>query len=257
MSDETFDKQDGNSELWGTIFGPGGHPALTTMHRRYKFLPAKPRCRLCRVPFGSFGGWLMGRRGKAPCKRNPHFCSACDQFIDANPGGAEVDMSVLYVDIRNSVRTAAASETAAVAQRVNQFLSTATSIITDNDGFIMAFYGDCVVAVWPPGFAGPDHRQKAVRAAKALSAAFGPDSAIPSGTGVHSGPVYICTVEAGAGMFRDMSIFGHTVNVTARLASEAPAGQALASEAVAAHLGAEFSAQDLKGIDSPIMATTI
>ena len=74
---------------------------------------------------------------------------------------------------------------------------------------------------------------------------------------MHSGPVYICTVEAGQGMFRDMSIFGHTVNVTARLASEAPAGQALATDAVAGHLDAEFAARKLKNIDAPVMATTI
>ncbi|MEL7345012.1 MAG: adenylate/guanylate cyclase domain-containing protein [Pseudomonadota bacterium] len=256
MSDPGFDRQDGNSELWAQIYGPGGHPALTKMHASYKWLPSSPRCRLCRVPFGSIGGWIMGKRGKAPCKRNPYYCSGCDVFIETFPGGAEVEMSVLYVDVRNSVKTAAEASTSDVAKRINTFLGVASDIITKNDGFIMAFYGDCVVAVWPPGFAGPNHRQKAVTAARKLSQAFDDKSHIPAGTGVHTGPVYICTVEAGEGTFRDVSIFGHVVNVTARLASEAEPGKALASADV---LGTSDGTKplSLKGVEAPVMAATL
>lgn len=256
MNDTVFARQDGNSELWAQIYGPGGHPALTKMHASYKWLPSSPRCRLCRVPFGSIGGWIMGKRGKAPCKRNPYYCSGCDAFIEAFPGGAEVEMSVLYVDVRNSVETASGAATADVAKRINTFLAVATDIITKNDGFIMAFYGDCVVAVWPPGFVGPKHREKALAAARKLSQAFDADSHIPAGTGVHTGPVYICTVTAGQGTFRDVSIFGHVVNVTARLAGEAAPGKALASADV---LGETEGAKPLtlKGIDKPVLAATL
>lgn len=257
MTQTAFAREDGNTELWATIFGPGGHPALTQMHRMYRWLPAAPRCRLCRVPFASVGGWIMGRRGKAPCKRNPYYCSACDAFIEGNPGGAEVEMSVLYVDIRNSVRAAFEAPTSDVARRVNAFLGIATDIITRHDGFIMAFYGDCVVAVWPPGFVGPDHAAKAVAAARALSRAFDAGSHIPAGTGVHTGPVYICTVAAGEGTFRDVSIFGHSVNLTARLASAAQAGEALASAEAAQGQPGEARPLTLKGVDIPVMAVTL
>ncbi len=257
MTDAAFERQDGNSELWGQIFGPGGHPALTKMHGLYRWLPADPRCRLCRVPFGSLGGWIMGRRGKSPCKRNPYFCSACDSFIEAFPGGAEVEMSILYVDIRNSVKAAYKAPPSDVAKRVNTFLGVATEIITRNDGFIMAFYGDCVVAVWPPGFVGPNHAEKALAAARMLSETFDVESHIPAGTGVHTGPVFICTVAAGEGTFRDVSIFGHSVNVTARLAGEAPAGKALASIDALGGGEADAKAFALKGISSPVLAVEI
>lgn len=257
MTENAYEKQDGNDELWGTIFGPGGHPALTKMHGTYKWMPSAPRCRLCRVPFGGFGGWIMGRRGKAPCKRNPHYCAACDVFIESFPGGAEVEMTMLYVDIRNSVQTAAEAPAPDVARRINTFLETATRIITQNDGFIMAFYGDCVVAVWPPGFVGLDHAGKATNAARALSKAFSLESPIPAGTGVHTGPVYIGTVSAGEGTFRDVSIFGHSVNLTARLASAAPAGRALISTSTAGSKASGAAPVELKGIDAPVMAVTI
>lgn len=257
MTQTSLERENGNTELWATIFGPGGHPALTKMHRLYRWLPAAPRCRLCHVPFAGIGGWIMGHRGKAPCKRNPYYCSACDAFIDGQPGGAEVEMSVLYVDIRNSVKTASVSPTSDVARRINTFLGIATDIITRHDGFIMAFYGDCVVAVWPPGFVGPDHAEKAIAAARALSRAFDADSHIPAGTGVHVGPVYICTVAAGEGTFRDISIFGHSVNLTARLASAALAGQALASVEAAGGLVGEARPLTFKGMENPVTAVTL
>lgn len=254
MISEPLERETGSSELWATIFGPGGHPALKKQHRLHRLLPTKPRCRLCHVPFAGVGGWIMRRRGKAPSSRNPHFCSACDTFLDSFPGGAEVEMTVLYVDIRNSVAAAESTDAAAVSRRINTFLDRAIAIITKEDGFIMAFYGDCVVAVWPPGFSGADHASKAAKAARALCQAFPEGSGIPAGTGVHSGKVYIGTVAALKQTFRDISIFGHEVNVVARLASHAKAGKALISAAAIAETGENLALfpLTLKGIAAPI-----
>lgn len=255
----TYEPTDGNGELWATVFGPG-HPDLLKQHKMHKLLPSAPRCRMCLVPFGGIGGWVMSKRGKAPSSRNPHYCNACDGFLDAFPGGAEVEMSILYVDIRNSVAAAEGAPAADVSKRINSFLKRATEIITQGDGFVMAFYGDCVVAVWPPGFAGPDHVGKAIATARKLRDAFGGNSDVPAGTGVHTGPVYIGTVEAGKGTFRDISIFGHAVNVTARLASAAQAGQALASGdcATLAKLPMEHAQSlEMKGMSTPVTAIPV
>jgi adenylate cyclase len=175
-------------------------------------------------------------------------------------------MSVLFVDVRNSVATAEQLPPAAVAGRINAFLDTATRVITDNDGFIMAFYGDCVVAVWPPGFSGADHAEKALAAARALvapGAMPAPDGRpIAIGVGLHAGPVQICTVKAATGLFRDVSIFGHNVNIAARLASAAGPGEALASRGVLDRVGAdggrsEYRRFDLKGITDRVEAASL
>ncbi|NHX27075.1 adenylate/guanylate cyclase domain-containing protein, partial [Escherichia coli] len=146
---------------------------------------------------------------------------------------------------------------AAVSGRINSFLDAVTDTIVKSDGFILAFYGDCVVAVWPPGFSGPDHAAKAQTAARRLvqqgAAITGADGkAIPFGVGVHTGPIFIGTVQAARGLFRDISIFGHGVNLTARLAGAAQAGEALLSEAAvqAAGQGQDLPrrALELKGI---------
>lgn len=227
-----YQQQQGNDELWRTIFADG-HPDLSKQHWLHKKLPRKPRCRLCMVPFRGIGGWFMRKKGKMQNSRNPNYCSACDQFLEAFPGGAEVKMSMLYVDIRQSTQYADGHEAADVSQRINAFLSQAIDIITEGDGFVMAFYGDCIVAVWPPGFCGEQHARKAQQAAVALvqdSSLQGPDGkAIPVGVAVNTGDIYIGTVTALQGTFRDVSVFGSNVNLTARMAARAAISQVLAT----------------------------
>lgn len=249
---------EGNAELWHTIFAVG-HPTLERQHRLFGWLPREPRCRLCRAPFAGLGGLVTRLRKRRPSPRNRNYCNSCDGFLEAFPGGADVAMSMLFADIRNSTDFARGAEPAAVSARVNRFLDAATSIITEGDGFVMAFYGDCVVAVWPPGYSGPDHAAKALAAGRRIAErlAAGPDP-VPVGVGVHCGEVYIGTVDAAQGLFRDVSIFGLEVTVTARLAAEAAAREVLASAdlARAAGLGDDLQTRtlELKGVGRPVEA---
>ncbi len=257
---ESYVKEDGNTELWQTIFAQG-HPDLSAQQTFHGKLPADPRCRLCNAPFGGLGGLYMRFRGKKKSSRNEHYCNACDGFLDAFPGGAEVEMSILFADIRNSTSFAESAGPQAASERVNAFLDAATHAITENDGFIMAFYGDCIVAVWPPGFSGPDHAKKAVKAARDVAAKVGTGAdAVPVGVGVHCGEVYIGTVQAAQGLFRDVSIFGVEVNVTARLAAKAAAKEAIASRSILEKAGqpvAQVQSYELKGISEPVEAASL
>jgi adenylate cyclase len=258
---KTYTQTQGNEGLWYQVFAEG-HPVLIKQHRLHRRLPSEPRCKLCYVPFKGIGGWFMRFRGKGPNSRNPNFCNACDGFLAAFPGGAEVEMSMLYVDIRNSTQYADGATAAAVSRRINAFLNTVTEVITKADGFVLAFYGDCVVAVWPPGFSGAQHAQKCLHAARKLAQLRMTDpegQSIPVGVGVHTGKVFISTVAALQGSFRDVSIFGRNVNVTARLASNAQAFEALASvelmQAASAEVsGLESQSLQLKGIAEPVTA---
>ncbi len=262
---EQYEQQNGNEDLWKTIFA-AGHPDLQKQQWLHKKLPLKPRCRMCLVPFKGIGGWIMRMKGKAQNSRNPNYCNACDKFLEAFPGGAEVEMSVLYVDIRNSTQYTQSNNATDVGQRINIFLDQATRIITDHDGFVMAFYGDCIVAAWPPGFSGENHALKAQQAAMGLVRDKGmvdkSGDPIPVGVGVHTGNVFIGTVTALQGSFRDVSIFGSNVNLTARLASHATALQALASAENIIASGKKptsFNCEtvELKGFQEPVEVYTL
>src|SRR5262245_7701485 len=91
-----------NERLWKTVFADG-HPKLKSYQRFHSWLPSPPRCRMCYAPFKGVGGAYMRLRGKGPANRNPRYCSACDKFLRAYPGGAEVDLSMMFVDVRGSV----------------------------------------------------------------------------------------------------------------------------------------------------------
>lgn len=252
----SYEQQSGNEDLWKQVFG-AGHPDLVKQHRFHARLPRDPRCKLCFAPFEGLGGFYLRFKGKGRSSRNPNFCNACDGFLEAFPGGAEVEMSMIFVDVRNSTAFAQDASPTMVSARINAFLDAVTQTIIQSDGFLLAFYGDCVVAVWPPGFSGPDHARKALGAARALvrdkTVVDDSEDPIPFGVGVHCGPVFIGTIQAAKGLFRDVSVFGHNVNLTARLAGKAAPSRALVSAALMTEAGEDIPQKDilkvsLKGI---------
>jgi len=252
MDDPPFTRETGNEAVWQHVFGVGAADLLD-QHRFHRRLPSPPRCRLCKAPFRGIGGFVLRLRGKQPSKRNPNFCSACDIFLDNNPGGAEVPMSLLYADIRRSTEFTRTHGPAEVSARVNAFLELATRAINDEDGFILAFYGDCIVANWPPGFSGPDYIARAGRAGRDVAHASA-KAGIPVGVGLHSAHAYMASVHANRGGFRDVSVFGEAVNLVARLSGAASAGEVIMTMPVATAIGADGAGEllEVKGFDEPV-----
>jgi adenylate cyclase len=257
--------QTGNEEVWRAVFAEG-HPKLKQFQRFHMRLPSPPRCKMCFVPFGGIGGACMRWRGKGPSHRNPHFCNACDAFINAFPGGAEVDLSILFVDVRNSVGLAERLGPTVFSSIMRDFFKVATQQLFDTDGFVIEFIGDAVAGIYPPGFCGPKHARKAIAGAEHLvrgKMPSAPDGTeLPIGVGVHTGTVFIGTVVGAEGGYHDVQPFGDNVNVAARLSSIAAPTQALISDAtfVAADCnpaGLHMRKLDLKGRTTPITAYSI
>src|SRR4051812_3579822 len=63
-----------------------------------RHLPSEPRCRLCRAPYGGVGGRVMRRLGYGPSRKNPTLCATC--FEKAPMGGVEMEIGVLFADVR-------------------------------------------------------------------------------------------------------------------------------------------------------------
>lgn len=246
-----------NEELWYTIFAKG-HPALVKQHQRHLKLPSPPRCKLCLVPFGGLGGFVMGFRGKRPSNRNPRFCSACDHFIRQFPGGAEVELSLVFADVRGSTSLAERMSASEFSRLMHRFYAAATAALVATDGFIIDVVGDEVVGVYPPGFSGPRHAALAIDAARRLLALDSADWAdLPFGVGVHTGIVHIGTVTGAEEGISDVRAIGDNVNVAARLSSQAGPGEALVSDAAWTAAGEPDAALEqrmltLKGRTQPI-----
>jgi adenylate cyclase len=120
--------------------------------------------------------------------------------------------------------------------------------------------GDEAIGLYLPGFAGAEHPRKAIKAAQDLLKLTGHSEMkgpwLPVGIGVHTGPAFVGVVGAEDSP-ADFTALGDHVNITARLASEAGAGEILISDAAysAANMnlgGLEHREMDLKGKSEPI-----
>jgi adenylate cyclase len=236
-----------NQELWHTIFALG-HPALRSFQNFHRRLPSPPRCKLCLAPFKGIGSWLMAFKGKSPSNRNPRFCSACDKFLRDHPGGAEVEMSMIFVDVRGSAQLAEKISATDFGRAMNSFYREATAVMNDTDGFIIDLVGDEVVGLYPPGFTGTDHARKAMSAVEQLLKIEFPSAPgggqIQVGVGANTGVAYVGTVSGADAGIEDVRALGDQVNATARLAAMASPGEALLSESIC-----QASGRSLDGLE--------
>jgi adenylate cyclase len=220
-----------NEKLWRSLW-TGDPPSKVHRARRiFRHIPSAPRCKLCCAPFRGIGGPIMRLLGCAPSPRNPNFCNTCGVFAATHPGGAEVELSVLFADLRGSTAMAEQMAPAAFKEQLSGFHSVATNVLIDAEAMLDKIVGDEVGGLFLPIIAGRQHSRSAIIAALDLIKAVDRKVGLPVGVGVHTGIAYVGTVEGAGGSLRDIAAVGDTVNTTSRLASAAAAGEVLVSEA--------------------------
>jgi adenylate cyclase len=229
----------------------------------FRLIPASPRCRLCAAPFAGLGAPIMRLLGKRPSTQNPTMCTSCFDFIASHHGGAEIDCTFLFADVRGSTSIAEGMSATEFRRLLDRFYSVASRVVLGNGGSVDKFVGDELVASFYPLLSGQRHAARAVEAAIALMRATGHADAggpwIPIGAGVHSGPAWIGAV--GEGPHVELTALGDTVNTTARLASVARTGEVLVTVAAAFAAGLDPGldrrAIELKGKELPTEVVTL
>lgn len=140
-------------------------------------------------------------------------------------------MSFLFADVRGSTTIAESMAPAEFGALMNRFYAVASEALITHGAFIDKLVGDEVVSYFLPCFTGADTASAAVAAARELLDAAHSDERVTVGIGVHTGAAYFGTVTAADGAFSDLTALGDSVNVAARLASRAKAGEAVVSRA--------------------------
>jgi adenylate cyclase len=167
--------------------------------------------------------------GKWPSRQSPKMCDSCFAFVAKHHGGAEIEVSLLFADVRGSTTLAEQMPSAQFRDLMSRFYSTATKVVFDHDGSVDKFVGDELVAMFYPLLTGERHAARAVEAAQALLRATGHEDAdgpwVPIGAGVHTGPAWVGAV--GEGPRTELTVLGDNVNIAARLATTAQAGEVL------------------------------
>jgi adenylate cyclase len=242
-----------DSEEYWREFLTKGDGMERRMRNLFKHIPSEPRCNLCAAPFRGPGAPLMRMIGKAPAPQNPKTCSMCFNWVASHHGGAEIEATMVFADIRGSTTLAEGMSPGEYRTLLDRFYTVASSVVFRHDGSVDKFVGDELVALFFPLFSGTDHAAKGVAAARDLLEATGHADPggpwVPIGVGVHSGLTWYGAV--GQGDRTDLTAVGDAMNTTARLASLARAGEILVTTAAARAAGLdpglETHALELKG----------
>jgi adenylate cyclase len=222
-------------EMWVKLLTQG-NARIRRYRPIYSRLPSNPRCTNCHRPFAGLGGALLRvLQGNERSNKNPRFCVGCHSFTSQFPGGAEVELSMLFVDVRGSTTIAEKMEATEFSRLMNRFYEATINVLVRADAFIDKLVGDEVTALFIPGYAGKDHAHKAVEAGKVLLRVTGHGTPkgpwVPVGVGIHTGIAWVGSIAGASGSASDFTALGDNVNIAARLASNAGVGEILISEA--------------------------
>jgi adenylate cyclase len=242
--------------VWWFWFNTNAFAVDKRLRRIMRTLPRDPRCKFCNTPFQGVGG-LIARVvfGKQRSAMNPRFCNLCERASSEFPGGAEVEMSMLFIDIRGSTALSEKMTPTEFSQVISRFFMAATKVIIEEDGLVEKLAGDEVAAFWGAGFAGPDYVGRTIQVAQKLLRVMEREK-IPVGIGVHAGVAYFGAIGTAEGL-TDISAKGEEVNMAARFASKAAPGEIIVSEQALQKAGMDGSTLEsrrleLKGISEPV-----
>jgi len=238
------------SELWRRLL-LGTDPSVLKLRRRHRRIPSPPRCKMCAAPFGPPGGWVLRYLGHARWAKNPKYCEGCFRTLQANHGGAEVDCSLLFADVRGSTTIAERMRPAEFRALMGRFYDEAFSVLIDFNAIVDKFVGDEVIGIFIPAYTGKEHARHALDAAHRLLEVTGHGHTdgpwIPIGIGVNSGIAFVGSV--GQGPDTELTAMGDTVNVAARLASAAGPGEVLVTLEAAQAGGLDLGGRELRDLE--------
>jgi adenylate cyclase len=269
MSVKEKENQEFVEKVWRAYLDTGDFPEFVTrpwytskrLRPFYLRLPAEPRCQACYYPFHGFGGSIMRRVfGIEPSQLNPHLCNLCEKFLENYQGGAEVELTILFADVRGSTRMAESMKPSEYSHLINRFYNAATQVLFNHGAMVEKLAGDAITAFFTQGFSGPDHSRIAIEAGKTILEATGHGQSsgpwIPVGIGIHTGEAFVGSMHSDSGA-RDIAVLGDTANTGARLASLAGAGEIYISADSALKAGldsasAEVRRLELRGRSEPV-----
>jgi adenylate cyclase len=235
-------------KFWRSYLTTGEFEKERRQRHLFRLLPGSPRCKNCYAPFQGTGSLIVKTfYGKEPSNLNPQLCNICEQFAQQFQGGAEIELSLLFADVRGSTTLAETMNPTQYSQLINRFYKAATKVMVNSDALIDKIIGDQVAGMYVPGFAGQEHARRAIDAAQNILHLTGHQDKdgpwIELGVGVHTGTAFVGSLGSEQGT-TDITVLGDAANIAARLSTEAGVGEVLISEP--AFSAAEIQLGDLE-----------
>ncbi len=162
---------------------------------------------------------------------NPLLCKACFGQLAQHAGGAELEISVVFADVRGSTGLAERTSASDYRSLIQSYYRSAAVAIDHNGGIVDKFLGDGVMALFIPVITGENHAGRAINAGRAILDAVEQDGlarkGLMVGAGVHTGEAFVGVV--GGDEKVDFTALGDTVNIAARLGGLAGPSELLIS----------------------------
>jgi class 3 adenylate cyclase len=177
-------------------------------------------------------------------------------------GGELRHVTVMFCDIRGYTPITVGRPPEEVIELLNHHMSAMSRVVQAHGGVINQFAGDSIMALFGAPKSYGDDAERAIRCALAMLAErdrLNRDSAVPMqiGIGIAAGPMVAGCI--GAENRSDYTVVGERVNLAARLAAAAKAGEILIDETTEIGIGDRFRCEPLtplalKGFAHPIPA---
>lgn len=179
---------------------------------------------------------------------------------DFDEEGIELEVSVLFTDVRDFTGFAAEAEAKEVVAALNRLFEVVVPIISRHGGHVDKFEGDGLLAVFGAPAPFRDHAERATRAALEICRRVNADSQagdLRVGVGVNTGRVVAGAVGGGGRL--NFSVIGDAVNIASRTeaATRELDRDVLITQATAESLGsglevASVGSHRLKGVADPV-----
>jgi adenylate cyclase len=151
-----------------------------------------------------------------------------DLYLDQTAAGKR-EVSVMFADLEGFTSFSEGRDPREVSEMLNTYLRVAIPpIVRQHGGQIDRLIGDAIMATWGTRGDQPDHARRAVDAALAVQRETGRIATEHPGwprfrAAVNTGEALVGVLGAESG--RSYTVIGDTVNLAARLESQAPAGR--------------------------------
>ena len=151
------------------------------------------------------------------------------------PGGRQMEISILFADIRGFTTMSENLSPSEMVDILNQYLDSMEEQVFKHGGTLDKYTGDGMMVLFGAPLEQPDHAQRAVKAALAMQRAAADVSSrrgdvrwkVVYGIGITTGPAVVGHI--GSKRRLDYTAVGDTVNLAARLEGVAPPGAILIS----------------------------
>jgi adenylate cyclase len=171
----------------------------------YQYLVENQRRRQLHNAFGAYLSPYMADR-------------ISDQEFDLSLGGREVEATVMFTDLEGFTKMSESLPPSEVSKILTTYFNQTTRVILEQEGTIIKYIGDAVLAVWGAPIEDPKHAERAVLAAWGMSEACKEEvegRTLRTRLGVNTGIVLAGNL--GSDFRFDYTVIGATTNLAARL----------------------------------------